>query len=232
MTNADRFKFLFGPYLPRFRYGDVVMDEGRDFDAIIVDITNARIPWPIGKRKGGRDRSLLVYGGLAEAIRHESNQAIYYWFGITGQTVTKWRKALEVGTLNEGTCRLKRDYFHEPWARKMRRKASANASDPKRCAKIAAARRGKLRPPEVIEKMRRAALSRKATEETRRKKNIAAERRNAWPPAADRPRTAEEDELLRTRPTEEVARMTGRTLLAIWAHRRTLGLPDGRRRKR
>jgi hypothetical protein len=37
-------------------------------------MTDAPIPWPIGKR--GRGRSLVVFKGLAKAIRRESNQAI------------------------------------------------------------------------------------------------------------------------------------------------------------
>jgi hypothetical protein len=40
--------------------------------------------------------------------------------------------------------------------------------------------------------------------------------------------TAEEDELLKTLPAEEVARRTGRTLKAIYTRRRRLGMPDGR----
>jgi hypothetical protein len=44
------------------------------------------------------------------------------------------------------------------------------------------------------------------------------------------PWTAEEDELLRTLPAEEVAERTGRTLTAIYTRRRRLGMQDGRRR--
>jgi transposase-like protein len=32
----------------------------------------------------------------ADAIRRESNQAVAYWFGVSDQTVSKWRKALGV----------------------------------------------------------------------------------------------------------------------------------------
>jgi hypothetical protein len=63
VTNADRFKLLFGPYkTPRFRLGEIVTDEARDCDVAIAGITAARIPWPIGKRKGGRDRGHVVHG--------------------------------------------------------------------------------------------------------------------------------------------------------------------------
>ena len=55
-------------------------------EVTIVDVTDTKIPWPIGKTL--RARSLVIYKGLAKAIRRESNQAICYWFGVTPQTVT------------------------------------------------------------------------------------------------------------------------------------------------
>jgi hypothetical protein len=44
--------------------------------------------------------------------------------------------------------------------------------------------------------------------------------------------TAAEDDLLRRLPPAEVARRTGRTLVAVFARRSRLRLPDGRRRYR
>jgi hypothetical protein len=65
------------------------------------------ITWPIGKR--GRAKSLVVTGGLARAVRRESAAAVGYWWGVTPQTVSKWRKALGVVQYNEGTTRLHSD---------------------------------------------------------------------------------------------------------------------------
>ena len=42
--------------------------------------------------------------------------------------------------------------------------------------------------------------------------------------------TLEEDELVRTLPTREAVRRTGRTLSAVNVRRRRLGVPDGQRR--
>jgi hypothetical protein len=42
--------------------------------------------------------------------------------------------------------------------------------------------------------------------------------------------TPEEDELVRTLPVEEVVRRTGRSLIAVYARRSKLKVPDGRRR--
>ena len=149
MTDAERFRLLFGPYrTPRFRYGRPAFCEVRG-EVVLVGLSDAPIPWPVGKR--GRHKALVVYGGLAEAVRRESAQAVARWWGITPQTVWKWRKALGVGAVTEGTRWLKQGYALEPGITAAREKARARARDPERRAKIAAARRGKPRPRHVIE---------------------------------------------------------------------------------
>ena len=83
-----------GRLAPRVRLGQIILCEARDCDLVVVEISNARIPWPIGRRKSQSGKSLIVFGELAEAVRRESNQAVCYWFGVTPpQTVSKWRKA-------------------------------------------------------------------------------------------------------------------------------------------
>ena len=103
------------------------------------------------------------------------------------------------------------------------------ARDLDRRRKIAAARRGKPRPPHVLEAMHRAwrgshhsEESRRKMSETRRKRGILVPGTVVW--------TVEEDELLKTLPAAEVAKRTGRTLTAIYTRRRRLGMLDGRRR--
>jgi hypothetical protein len=64
--------------------------------------------------------------------------------GIT--SVWKWRKALGVGPITEGTSRLFSEYTKEPWAVEAWAKAHRKARDPERCRKIAEAKRGKPRP--------------------------------------------------------------------------------------
>src|SRR5262245_41595036 len=84
----------------------------------------------MGKPKGGPTRGLIVCGALADAVRRESNQAVCFLWGVTPQTVTKWRKALEVGRRTEGSTRLRSDYFLEPWAREAQANAHANGPRP------------------------------------------------------------------------------------------------------
>jgi hypothetical protein len=152
MLDADRFQLLFGPYqAPPCRLGDVVFCDVRG-EVVVKGMSAGRIPWPVTTHhRGGGKPLLIVCAGLSEAIRRESNQAVSYWWGLTPQTVTKYRKALGVGPTTEGTSNLRREHFAEPWADVMRAKGHAKARDPQRRAKIAAAKKGKPRPPHVIE---------------------------------------------------------------------------------
>ena len=223
MLQRVRHQLHFGPYrTPAFRYGKRVQDEVRG-EVEFVGTSAGRIPWPVGKQ--GRYRSLVVYKDLAKAIRREAVLAVAYWWGVTPQTVTKWRRRLGItGQQPQGTRWLRREYTNEPFFKQATKLARAKAADPERCAKIAAARLGKPRPPHVVEAMRRALLGMKHTEEARRKMSEAQRRRGAWPPKAGRPWSAKEDALLRKLPTEEVTARTGRTLAAIYCRRRVLGL--------
>jgi hypothetical protein len=116
--------------------------------------------------------------------------------------------------------------------RDARLKAQTRAGDPARRAKIAAAKRGKPRPPHVVEAMRKGRLGTPHSAGARAKMSEAHRRRGTRPPKAARPWTEAENQLVRTLPAAEVARLTGRTLVAVWARRRVLQLPDGRRKAR
>jgi hypothetical protein len=229
LNDAERFRLRFGPYrTPLFRYGAVVKDL-RFGRVKTAGISDARIPWPY--RKKGMPKTLILYGDLAKAVRRESNQAIAFWWGVTPQTVTVWRKALGVPPTTAGTSELRSAHFQEPWAQRAQKQAVAKAGDPERRAKIAAARRGKPRPAHVVEAMRNANLGRLHSTETRRKMSEAHKRRGTRPPAAGRTWTAEEDACVVNRPAREAAERTGRSVVAVRSRRRKLALPDGRMRE-
>jgi hypothetical protein len=106
---------LLGTYhTPSFRYGDVVFCQMRG-EVTLVGLSKGRIPWLLRKRAKGGSSSPVIYDALAQALQRESRAAICYWWGVTGQTVTKWRKAMNVGPVTEGTSALKRDNFNESW---------------------------------------------------------------------------------------------------------------------
>ena len=226
MNDHQRFALHFGPYLaPPFNYGDAVMDDVRG-EVTVVKLSVARIPWPIGKLRQGR--SLIVYGGLADAIRRESNQAVCHWWGITPQTVTKWRKVLQVKPLNAGSRELFVRYGREERSLDALPLARAAASRPEARQKLADSRRGKPRPQSVIEALRRANLGRKATPEQRRKLSEAQRARPASSPRPRRAWTEHEDSLCRTLAPNDVAALIGRSLHAVYVRRHRLGLPDRR----
>jgi hypothetical protein len=90
MEDAERFRLLGTYQTPRFRYGRKVFCEVR-CEVTICGLSDAPIPWPIGKR--GRSRnSLIVFKDLEKAIRRESNQAVAHWWGIRLSSTKGWRR--------------------------------------------------------------------------------------------------------------------------------------------
>jgi hypothetical protein len=219
MDEADRFR-LFGKYrTPRFRFGKKVMCEVRG-EVTICGLSDAPIPWPLCTRGRGR-RSLVVFKDLHQAILRESNQAICHWWGLTPQTVTKWRKALGVERNTEGSRRLSTEYGQEPWAIEGLKKGQAKARDPKRRAKISAARRGKPRPSHVGQAVAAAHRGTHHSDATRQKMSRTHRRLGTMGPGTI-PWTPEEEELVRTLPAEEAAKRTGRSLSAVYTRRNRL----------
>jgi hypothetical protein len=230
MKDSERFKLRFGNYkTPKFEYDDIVFDEAHG-EVRIVGLTDAPIPWPIGQPLNDRSRRVIVlFDALADAVEQEANLVVAHWWGVSGQTVTKWRKALSVGR-TAGDTNLKEESSRENFP-KIRDRFLAKSADPIRREKIAASRRGKKRPKHVIEILRASNIGRKASDETRKKLSEASKRRGARPPKAGKAWSEHEEELARTLPIPEVVKLTGRTYSAVQSRRKKLGVPDGRRRK-
>ena len=94
---------ILGTYaMPRFTYGSVVQCEWRG-EVVVTGLTDARIPWPVGRRQKERGTTLVIYADLVTALRRESVSAICHWWGVSDQTVTKWRRELRIGAMTEGT---------------------------------------------------------------------------------------------------------------------------------
>jgi hypothetical protein len=52
MKDADRFRLLRTYTTPRVRVGRVLSCEARDYDVIVTGYSSARIPRPVGRRRG------------------------------------------------------------------------------------------------------------------------------------------------------------------------------------
>src|SRR5262245_34697134 len=114
---------LLGSYsTPPFSYGEVVACARRG-DVRIVGVSSGPIPWPVGQRlPKGRGRALVLYAGLAEAVRRESAEAVGYYWGVTAQTVTAWRGG-RVRASSRWSCASDARSSCSP-----RRRAAANSS--------------------------------------------------------------------------------------------------------
>jgi hypothetical protein len=55
----------------------------------LVGLSEAPLPWPVGEKDG--ERSLVVYKGLASALRWESADAIAAAWGVPVATVKGWQ---------------------------------------------------------------------------------------------------------------------------------------------
>lgn len=225
MLDANRFKLLRGPYhAPRCLLGRRLYCELRGW-VFVAKMSDARIPWPMCKA-GKRARAFVLTGDLVRAVVRESNQAVCHWWGVTPQTVTAWRKVLDVPPINTGTARLYREYAPERLTPEVRLRAAKALGGRAVREKIAASRRGKPRPVFVIEALRRANRGRPLSAEHRAKLSAINRRRGIRPPWLPPPWRKSEDRLLGRLPDAEVARRTGRTVTAVRCRRAALRIPS------
>jgi hypothetical protein len=261
MRDADRFKLLGKYRTPRVRVGRVLTCEARDCDVVVTGFSDSRIPWPKGRVKrrhvhgqelrSGGPGGLIVFGALAEAVRRESNQAVAYWFGVNPNTVTVWRKALEVRRTNEGTHELRRAHGAEEWFTQVRAKGQAARWTPARRAEMSeeqarwwtderraewsAKMKGRTYSPQGLANIRTGLKRRKYKmhpPEVRAKMRASAAARLARGVVPNgRAWTAAEDEFVRTLSAPEAAERTGRPIAHVYKRRRKLRVPDGRREK-
>src|SRR5262245_9744285 len=213
MTDADRYRLLFGPYsAPRWRYGRVVMDEVRG-EVTVVGLTAGRVPWPVGKR--GRAKAIVVAGGLAKAIRTEAAQAVAYWWGLNVHTVACYRRALGVPPSTAGTCRLRRLNYAEVITPEVHARAIRAANTPEANARKGAAQRGKPLPEFKKKHFDRTGWM--PSPETRARMSAAQKARwRVQRGGNPSPWTEEEDALLDGLSPAEVAARTGRPITAVY----------------
>lgn len=102
---SDAPKLIGGPYK---RPADVrpqqrVKDEQSGEFLVCQGFSRAPIEWPIGGT-GSKMRPILC-GDLVKAVRTEAAEAIVYHWGVSRDTVKRWRRALGVGRMTPGTAK-------------------------------------------------------------------------------------------------------------------------------
>jgi hypothetical protein len=80
MPCLDRNRLHFGPYAaPHFQFGQRVKCLARGY-VTITKLSDARIPWPVGKGPGGL--GLVLCDDLAKAVRREAACAVMHSWGV------------------------------------------------------------------------------------------------------------------------------------------------------
>jgi hypothetical protein len=95
-----------GPYrAPRCRPGKVLACTLRG-DVTVAGLTDAPVPWPYAAQAQGGGKPLLILAGdLERAVRAESVAAVCHHWGCGRKLVWRWRAALGVGRMTDGTRR-------------------------------------------------------------------------------------------------------------------------------
>src|SRR5687767_11381059 len=162
-----------------------------------------------------------------KAVRRESATAVAYHWGVRSQTVSKWRQALGVERWTPGTARLAIYTIRESFTRE-RRLAISRARKGKPIPLSEAARRRyrrRLREAWTPQRRRKMAARLKAVMQAIRSGAggcLGGPLGNEWKP--------EEERLLGTAPDREVARLLGRTRVAVSYRRCVLGIAPAEKR--
>jgi hypothetical protein len=226
MLDADRFRLRFGPYsTPRCRVGGCLTCSVRG-RVKVVAISHTPIPWPLCK--SSKHLTPIICGGLVRAVWRESNLGVAWNWGVSPQTVCKWRKALGVLPINEGTRELLRDWTPEVLNAAARERAREASRSPERAAKISAATKGKPKPPHIVQAMRRAATGRKTSAETRAKMSATHERMCAERRAAGEGWQDAWDDLLGKMSDKQLAERLGVHASTVFVRRKMLGVRSHR----
>lgn len=113
MSDESVPELIGGPYKrpEHAKLGERVRDTRLGF-VQVHSFSQAPIPWPMQCKGGGTPCPILI-GDLIEAVKTESAAAICHHFGVSRDTVKRWRKELNVQRMNAGTKQLWSDKTEE-----------------------------------------------------------------------------------------------------------------------
>ncbi len=154
MKDPDRYLLLYGPYKPpECRLGHKLTCEYKGREVVVKGMTDSPIQWPCTRRN--HRWSPIVCGDLVRAVRTESEIAVAHHWGVAYTTVWKWRRALNVPRMTNGSRRLRIDYAAETLTPLVRALGKRAMSRPDVRAKLSALRKGRTQHPNTIEACRR-----------------------------------------------------------------------------
>jgi hypothetical protein len=227
MNDSERFRLLYGPYVPpKCRLGDKLACEHRGREVKMRALTDAPIQWPSAVASGSM--SPILCGDLIRAVRLESEIAVAHHWGVSPQTVYKWRRALGVPEMNEGSSRLYSAYVPEKFTPEVRAMGKEAMKSPEVGAKIRAALAGRPLHPNMIAG-RQQAIHQPKSDGWKRK--MSERMREHWFNSEQHGRppchrwTKEEVDLLGTDTDPAVARVLGLPTPIVHGKRRRLGIP-------
>ena len=226
MIDSERFKLLYGPYVvPKCSPGDTLPCEYRGQEVTVNGMTDARIRWPSARRNNRW--SPILCGDLIRAVRTESAQAVAYHWGVSDSVVGRWRRALNVGRMPNGSRRLRIEYAAATFTPEVRAKGKEAMHSPEVRAKLSALRKGRRQHPNTLAAALEAAKRPKSEEW---KRGQSERSRKMWenPEAYGLPPrrkwTGEELALLGTDTDRAIAQRLGIPMKVVRRERDRLGI--------
>jgi hypothetical protein len=209
-VDPEKAKLLLGPYHPpRTRRGKFLFCEWRG-TVKVGDYSDGPIPWPMK----WRTRSLILCGDLVRAVKQESALAVANHWGVCTGIVSKWRNALEVEPITDGTRFLKSHVQTEAMTPALRKHLSRlKTGKPRKLT-----RRGEARLMAALHRPKSAEWFKVMAP------HFAARRGKPVDPN-DRVWTPREEKLIGTMPDRAVAERLRRSVSAVAARRKLKEIP-------
>jgi len=224
MIDSKRFQLLYGPYVaPQCTLGDKLRCEYLGQEVTVKGMTDAPIRWPCARRN--RNASPTLCGDLIRAVQVESEIAVAYHWRVGRSVVWKWRRALNVSPMTNGSRRLRIEYAAETLTPAVRAKAREAMHSEEVRAKLSAVKKGRPQHPNTIAACRELGKRPKSEEW---KRGMSERSRKMWenPEAHGLPPrrqwTDEEIALIGTDTDQNIARLLGRTEMAVKVRRNKL----------
>jgi len=226
MDEFERFKLLYGPYVPpKCAVGDKLPCEYRGCEVPVRGMSDAPIRWPSTRRRG--NHSPILCGDLVRAVKVESEQAVAYHWGVNYQVVWRWRRALGVPKMTPGSRRLRIEYAQETLTPEVRAKGKEAMHSTRVREKLSAIRKGRRQHPNTLAALLEAA-KRPKSEDWKRKTSERSRKMWEHPERYGLPVphkwTDEENELLGTASDRIIANRLGLSRHAVAEQRRRLGI--------